>query len=131
MDRCDRGDHDGCDRRRRERCQQAEHQEQTAARLEDPGCDRMVPARSQAERVEESGRAGDSVAAEPAKELLSPVADEEQADHKPEDEHRDVHERLRWAPGTVAYSTSYPLPRRQNGPQRHCQTSYGPCQFHA
>ena len=91
----DRRDHHAREHRRGERRERAERQQRAAQRLRAAGGGRMAPAGAQAElALEEAGRAVESVAAEPAEELLRSMADHQRPDRAAQEGSTEVHRHL-------------------------------------
>jgi hypothetical protein len=80
VDSVDRGQHRRRDHRGADRCREAGSEQRAASGFGGSSGDRVPAARAEAEALEHlAGRVG-SVPAEPAEQLLRPVADEESAD---------------------------------------------------
>ncbi len=83
MDREDRHDHDHDDEGRSDRTAEAQNGEETAPEFGAGGAQDEEFARPPAQLLEEAGRAGDAVAAEPAEELFCPVAGDGETENEP------------------------------------------------
>jgi hypothetical protein len=99
MDVADGGDHRAADGRAGERSREAGDEQRATAGLGHAGRDRIAPARFQPERLEEPTGPLEPMAAEPAEQLLSAMADEQPADEHAQDETPKLHvKRMSGAP---------------------------------
>src|SRR6185295_15945854 len=91
VDGGDCNEHHADDQRRRERRGESERQENPTSKLRQAGKQRVAPPREEAELLQKSTGALQTVPAEPAEQLLRAVRRHGEADDEPQDEKTESH----------------------------------------